>query len=170
MIREMMMAAYLAGVTSADLIWQRIPNQLIMVGYLMGLMLRIIEEGAMGAVMGLLSGVATIAALYIFYMIGAIGAGDVKLFSVIGLSFGLQTMWTSAFFSLIFAGMAALAFAVRKRQLYIRFYLLFSHIMSCFRRRRFETYSALEQEGYLHFAIYISLGYLFTLFYRKAIP
>lgn len=169
-MKEMMMAVYLASVTSADLIWQRIPNQMILIGYLMGLTIRYMEDGSRGILIGILSGAATIAVLYIFYMIGAVGAGDVKLFSVIGLSCGMLFMWMSAFFSLMFAGMAGAVFIMKKRQLGLRFRLLFSHIISCIRLRRIISYSALEQDGYLHYAIYISLGYLFTLFYRKGLP
>lgn len=169
-MRETMMAVYLAAVTAADLKWQRIPNKLILIGYLMAAMLRYTSNGWMGVLTGVLTGAAGIMMLYIFYMIGAVGAGDVKLFSVIGSACGMMVMWQSALYALIFAGMAALVFILRKRQMQIRFHLLFSHIISCIRCRRFVSYSALEQEGYLHFAVYISLGYMFTLFFRKELP
>ena len=167
MYREIMMTAYLAGATACDLKWQRIPNELILFGYLLAAFCRCSEEGIWGLVKGLLCGTATIAMLYFFYLAGAVGAGDIKLFSVIGAVYGIGFMWANAFYALLAAGAAALAFALWKRQLFIRFYLLFSHISACIRCRRFVSYSALEQEGYLHFALYISLGYLFIFCFRK---
>ncbi len=169
-MRETMMAVYLAAVTAADLKWQRIPNKLILIGYLMAGCTRYMTEGMTGVLMGVVTGAMTIAALYIFYLVGAVGAGDVKLFSVIGAACGMAAMWRSAYYALLFAGVAALIFALKRRQLYLRFHLLFSHIITCIRCRKLVSYSALEQEGYLHFAIYISLGYLFTLIFRKELP
>lgn len=169
-MKELMMTVYLASVTSADLIWQRIPNQMILAGYMMGMMIRMMENGVRGLTQGILSGIATIAMLYIFYLIGAIGAGDVKVFSVIGMTCGMTSMWMSAFYSLIFAGAAALIFITKRHEFRVRFEALFLHFISCFRQKRIITYSAFGQGGYLHYAIYISLGYLFTQFYRKGLP
>ena len=112
---------------------------------------------------GILSGVITIAVFYIFYMIGAVGAGDVKLLSVAGLTAGFTFAAYTALYSLFAAGVAALVFMVVKRQTHIRLYLLFSHIADCIRQKKLIRYSALEQEGYLHYALYISIGYLTAL-------
>lgn len=162
-MREMYLAAYLAAATAADLKWQRIPNELILFGILTGLALRAENGGVYGMLYGILSGVITIAVFYIFYMIGAVGAGDVKLLSVTGLIMGCTFTAYTALYSLFAAGAAALVFMVVKRQTHIRLYLLFSHLAVCIRQKKLIRYSALEQEGYLHYALYISIGYLMAL-------
>ena len=162
-MREIFLATFLAAATVADLKWQRVPNQLILLGYLEGLMARVSGEGLHGAAEGVLAGLLTIAAFYIFYMIGAVGAGDVKLLSVAGLTAGCTFAAYTALYSLFAAGAAALVFMVIKRQTHIRLYLLFSHIADCIRQKKLIRYSALEQEGYLHYALYISIGYLTAL-------
>ncbi len=162
-MREMYLAAYLAAATAADFKWQRIPNELILFGLLTGLALRAESGGVMGMLTGILSGVITLVAFYIFYMIGAVGAGDVKLLSVMGLMMGCTFTAYTALYSLFAAGAAALVFMVVRRQTHIRLYLLFSHIACCVRQKKLIRYSALEQEGYLHYALYISIGYLTAL-------
>ena len=166
-MREIFLATFLAAATVADLKWQRVPNQLILLGYLVGLMARVSGEGLHGASEGVLAGLLTIAAFYIFYMIGAVGAGDVKLLSVIGLTEGIAFAGQTALYSLFAAGLAAVIFMIKKRQVAIRFYLLFSHISSCIRQKKIVPYSALEQEGYLHYALYISFGFMAALFRKE---
>ncbi|MGN0241662.1 MAG: prepilin peptidase [Candidatus Weimeria sp.] len=162
-MREMYLAAYLAAATAADLKWQRIPNELILFGILTGLFLRAESGGVKGMIGGILSGVIILAAFYIFYMIGAVGAGDVKLLAVTGLVAGSAFAAYTALYSLFAAGAAALFFILIKRQTHIRMYLLYSHIALCIRQKKIIRYSALEQEGYLHYALYISIGFLTAL-------
>lgn len=169
-MKEMLMSSFLAAATAADFKWQRIPNELILMGYLMGFMVRLSGEGIRGAVEGMCAGLITIAAFYIFYLMGAVGAGDIKLLSTVGLTMGFGFAARCAFFSLMAAGVAALIFSIKKGQLFLRGYLLFSHIAVCVRKKKMAPYSALEQEGYLHYALYISIGFMVSLIYRKEFP
>lgn len=162
-MREMYLAVFLAAATTADLKWQRIPNELILFGLLTGTLLRAESGGVRGVVEGILAGIMTITVFYIFYIIGAVGAGDIKLLAVIGLTVGFSFASYTALYSLFAAGAAALIFMVKKQQTHIRLYLLFSHIALCIRQKKMIRYSALEQEGYLHYALYISIGYLAAL-------
>lgn len=166
-MREMYLAVFLAAATATDLKWQRIPNELILFGLLTGVFLRAESGGVRGVLEGILAGIATIAVFYIFYIIGAVGAGDIKLLSVIGLIAGFTFASYTALYSLFAAGAAALVFIMAKRQTHIRFYLLFSHLAVCIRQKKLIRYSALEQEGYLHYALYISIGYLAALTFGK---
>ncbi len=67
-----------------DFYRMKISNRLIIVGLLLSLGFRVSTEGA-GAVPVVLWNISfPVIVLYVFYLLGAIAAGDVKLFSVIG--------------------------------------------------------------------------------------
>ncbi len=67
-----------------DFYRMKISNRLILVGLLLSLGFRILAEGV-GAVPVVLWNISfPVIVLYVFYLLGAIAAGDVKLFSVVG--------------------------------------------------------------------------------------
>ncbi|MBQ5485239.1 MAG: hypothetical protein IIT72_07115, partial [Lachnospiraceae bacterium] len=93
----------------------------------------------------------------------ALGAGDVKLFAVIAMYPGNTQIQTVVLLSFLTGALAGSIQILHKRQLIPRFYNLFSHIAACVRLRRLLPYQTLEgADSYLHFALYISLGYLIT--------
>ena len=67
-----------------DLITGRIKNQLIGLGLVLGLSYRILEGGPPGLLLFLGNMALPILCLYFFYHIRALGAGDVKLLSMLG--------------------------------------------------------------------------------------
>ena len=67
-----------------DLKCMRISNRLILVGMGMALIQRLISEGISGVLTGVFQIFFPVIVLYLLFLIGALGAGDIKLFSVIG--------------------------------------------------------------------------------------
>ena len=94
----------------------RISNRLIASGLIIGLILRIMGEGSMGIVHFLVNISIPVILLYLLFQMRALGAGDIKLFSVVG---GFVTMkqliyvMGIAFFSAAVIGLGKLAY-VRK--------------------------------------------------------
>ena len=77
-----------------DLRFRKIPNRLILIGLGAGLLWRVLLEGATGIVTGLLSFLLPILFLYFFFLLGALGAGDIKLFSIIAIFLNVkQILW-----------------------------------------------------------------------------
>lgn len=72
----------------ADVITRKIPNALIIAGLILGLLFNIINEGPMGLVCSLKEIVLAICLFYIFYLLRALGAGDVKLLIVLASFLG----------------------------------------------------------------------------------
>ncbi len=62
----------------------KISNRLIASGLMMGLAFRILEEGSVGIVHFLLNISIPVILLFLFFQLRALGAGDIKLFSVAG--------------------------------------------------------------------------------------
>lgn len=68
-----------------DLKTDKISNRLILFGLFLGLPYQIILNGARGILVFLLNGCVPILVFFLFYRIKALGAGDIKLLSVLGV-------------------------------------------------------------------------------------
>lgn len=78
----------LAAALVTDLFRSRIPNLLILAGYLLGMAYAVLTESPW--YLCLLDGLMVLVFLYPLYLMGAFGGGDIKLFSVIGMFLGLM--------------------------------------------------------------------------------
>ncbi len=115
----------LACAVATDTRLRRIPNTLILAGWAIALGWHVLgpagnwtfdpaQPGAVGAVGALLAGAALLFAFMPFYLLRIMGAGDVKLMSVVGMFFGATSShWTQlagvSLFVLAAGGLLALA-------------------------------------------------------------
>ena len=77
-----------------DIRFRKIPNRFILIGLAAGLLRRVVLEGKVGILTGLLSFLLPILFLYFFFLLGALGAGDIKLFSIIAIFLNAkQILW-----------------------------------------------------------------------------
>jgi prepilin peptidase CpaA len=116
------LAALLAAAVWHDLRTRRIPNRLVLGGALAGLAFQTLLAPGAGlfttpfGALGLLDGLAGLglglALLLPMYMLGAMGAGDVKLMAMCGAFLGPRDMLGAALLTLIAGGVLALAVAV----------------------------------------------------------
>lgn len=67
-----------------DIRFQKISNRLIVLGLGIALIRRLLLEGGPGLLAGVIQISLPVIFLYLFYLIGALGAGDIKLFSLVG--------------------------------------------------------------------------------------
>src|SRR5919202_3546799 len=105
-----LLAAAVAGVAACtDLRWRRIPNWLTLGAAILGLALNVMLAGLPGggtALMGLGLGLAL---LLPFYVLRAVGAGDVKLLAGLGAVLGPQTLVSVALYGAIVGGLMSAA-------------------------------------------------------------
>ena len=118
-LRMPVLLALLVVASVSDWRSYRIPNWLTFGGALFAvvygtLAARTPVAGAMNAFGGLIVGFA---AMLIFYAIGIMGAGDVKLMAMAGAFLGPQQTLMAVLFTFIAGGVAALAFAIHRRRL-----------------------------------------------------
>ncbi len=62
----------------------KISNRLILIGLGISLVRKLLQEGGVGLLTGVIQISLPVIVLYLFFLIGALGAGDIKLFSLIG--------------------------------------------------------------------------------------
>lgn len=94
-----------------------IPNWLILAGYGIGFFYQSILSGIYGSIYWLEGIIFPIIVLFIFFYCKMIGAGDIKLFSVIGGMSGVDSIIDVMTVSLFFGGLLSVIFILRYRNL-----------------------------------------------------
>jgi prepilin peptidase CpaA len=108
----LLLSAMLASAVCSDLRRHRIPNILSLLGLIAGLGLQAVVGGLHGLVSGLLGAGVGLACFAPFYLIRAMGAGDVKLLAAVGAVLGPQGAFFAALFSLLAGGLAAIGYVL----------------------------------------------------------
>lgn len=127
-------------------------------------MIRIGAEGPYGVITFLVQAIWPIVLLYILFLQRGLGAGDIKLFSVISTYLDYpQTFFliiTSFFFGAIFSLIRILS----KNQMTIRMRKMKEYALECVQARQILEYKTLEgRESYIEFSEFILYGTVVTL-------
>lgn len=114
----------MASVAYVDFTELRIPNEYIITGLVYWVLSIFVELicGSQFIVANIISSLIAAAALFIASLLckicirGSIGAGDIKLFVVMGLLLGLDGIWSAIFLSLVLSFITAIYFLITKRK------------------------------------------------------
>jgi prepilin peptidase CpaA len=105
MVLVPLLAAAVAGVAAwTDLRWRRIPNWLTLGTAILGLAVNVALAGGPGALTALLGLGLGLALLLPFYVLRAVGAGDVKLLAALGAVLGPQALVSVALYGAVVGG------------------------------------------------------------------
>ena len=145
-----------------DITSMRISNRLIM-GLFLSMAFGIVLGGMPRIIQVLLNISIPVIMLYLFYLIGVLGAGDIKLFSVIGGFTNLKTL-TDCVLAAFVAGaviavlkmlyMRNLRISLFKAQVFLR--ELFSGKFSSYRN------GWVQEQNLMHFSVAVLLGMLYA--------
>lgn len=116
-LNAVLLVLFLAGAAWWDVKSYRIPNRLIWVGLLAGLMMHVYLyawSGLLESVQGILVGMAW---LLPFYLLRAMGAGDVKLMGLVGAFLGPLQVSKALIFVMLAGGIMALLLVLRLKKL-----------------------------------------------------
>ena len=92
-----------------DLRFRKIPNRLILIGLGAGMLRRMYLEGGAGLITGLLFFLLPILFLYFFFLLGALGAGDIKLFSIVAIFLNAKQILRCGLWMFVIGGVWSLA-------------------------------------------------------------
>jgi prepilin peptidase CpaA len=114
--------AGLVGVAASteDLLRRTISNWIVMAALVLGLGCQVYAKGWIGIGHGLLGAAAGFAVFLIFYVLGGMGGGDVKLMAGFGAMLGAGRLPLAAFWTALTGGLiavGALGFAAARRRL-----------------------------------------------------
>ena len=137
----------------------KISNRLILFGLSAAVVFRILENGIQKIIWVLPDIAFPVIVLYLFYLLGVIGAGDIKLFSVVG-GFTNFTEVTSCMIYAFAAGAAvSLVKMLYHRELLFRLFLAKNYFKGL-AMGELEPYSYKTREGTIHFSLEILVGYI----------
>lgn len=120
MLSALLLMGLLMAAVIFDLRARRIPNLLVLYGLLVGLCLQtvaprgngLLQDGGLGMVGALLGGFAGLALFLPFYLVRALGAGDVKLMAMVGIWLGTPAVLHAVLWSMLAGGLLSLAMAL----------------------------------------------------------
>ncbi len=159
----------------------KIKNYIIVIGIVTGLFINFKEGGFQGIYYYLLAIFIPIVILLPLFLFKALGAGDIKLFSVIGCYLGISSVIKVIIFSLLMGGVMSLIYLLKTKGLSKRVYHLISYVSKMKQANstilnkgrlnikdiKILPYYEKEKhgrEGVIHFSIAIFLGLLVFIF------
>lgn len=148
-----------------DIRRSKISNRLILGGLAMGLSFQVLESGLWGAGVFLINVSIPVILFYLLFLMRALGAGDIKLFSVIGGICGFQWLIMTIAASFLVAACMSLCKMAYYCSLVIRLRVFGDYVRQCLAEGRVLKYPR-EPEGkqhIIHFSIAILVGYGITL-------
>ena len=166
-MKELIMLNIFIFAVAGDLLDYKIRNPVIVAGWAAGIWVNAVTTGFHGIYSTIFCIVITVVAGFPLFMAGGAGAGDIKLFSVIGGVYGLAFLVKVVLLFLIMAGAVSFVKLIKKRALITRtkafiYYILHIGIIK-------GRYYCKERDG-TEFAIClapIAAAYFITLFLWK---
>jgi prepilin peptidase CpaA len=107
LVKLLLLVPLAAFVIYYDIRYRRIPNELVLVMLIGGLAINIGLGGLLGGFLSLQGLVLAFVPMFLMHIFGAMGAGDVKLFSAVGAVLGVSLVpWTFVIVVMLGAGIA----------------------------------------------------------------
>jgi len=147
-----------------DLIRRRIPNLLIILGYAGGFYYCLDTLGTGGIGFFLFRGLWPIVLFYLMFLMGALGAGDIKLFSVLSVFYPAGVTFSIIGISILTAAVFGLLRILLDGTFLYRIQNLKTYAGAFLSGSGQLSYKTLERDSsYLHFAVFIFCGYFITV-------
>ncbi|MFC7681257.1 prepilin peptidase [Paenibacillus sp. GCM10028914] len=156
-------AIYLTTAFFTDVRHMKIPNLLTMPAIVIGLIYHAATSGWEGVVFSIKGIVGGFIVVLIMYFIGAVGAGDVKLFGGIGAWCGLWFTLQAIVYSVLFAGLIGLFILMWRRETFKRLRKMIGNVAGVFIFRSLTPWKN-SKEDHLRFPFMIAVlpGMIYT--------
>ena len=138
----------------------KIPNILIAAGYCYGIICLLYQQEILRALPGIM---VPVMVLFPLYKIGTIGAGDIKLLSMLGFYFNFMETLFCIFLAFVLGAVFSIISFIRYKNFWERMTYLFSYLKKCFHMGRLQYYYSnsegknfsysVESKSKIHFAI-----------------
>lgn len=139
-----------------------------MIGIPVGFAFQIYECGRKGIVLGLFGSILPIVLLFLLFLFKVLGAGDIKLFSVVGSFYGASFVFQTIIIAFLIGGVMSIIHLVKSKQVIYRLQFLAKYIQSygskvnCLdekgKKQFVIPYYDIQRDGYegtIHFSIAI---------------
>lgn len=128
-------------------------------GYVLGGILLILQFGVRAIPVILIRAMWPIVALFILFYIKALGAGDIKIFSVVSMFFEFDKMLWIIELSFIYGAVICGIRIFIKKQFVKRISFFFSYVIECVSHKKVLKYPTINsKESYIAFSVCIFLA------------
>lgn len=139
----------------------KVSNRLILVGLGLGTFFQVIQNGPVAIVRVLPNIIFPVIVLYLMFLMRCLGAGDIKLFSVIGAFINFKQLEACMAAAFVIAAVFALTKMLSRKNLFYRLFLLKCYVQET-AQGIITPYHYKSSEDLLHFSLPIALGLAVT--------
>ena len=143
-MKEVILLVLLIAAMISDLRTGKIPNGLIVFGWILACIMQTESFGMTGGLIACKDAICLIGICLPVFLLHAIGAGDIKLWSVIAAMHGLAVTWQIAVVFFAIAGSCSLIRMFQQKIFVERFYYLVHFVHICMNRRCNEPYGTAD--------------------------
>lgn len=145
----------------------KISNRLIAIGLMMGLLFQIMEHKVCGVYYFLWNVSVPVILLYLLFQMRVLGAGDIKLFSMIGSLLTFQELCRCMFYAFFIAGAGCILFLAADKRRRQRVCYAVQYLFLLLHTGRIKPYEPPYESEQLSFAFSIPVlaGTIFALFF-----
>lgn len=145
----------------------KVKNELILFGFITAFLYQIFCFGLQGFISYGIGIIVPILILFLLFLLHMLGAGDIKLFSVIGSFFGVEAILSCMYYSFMVGAILSILLLLKKKQFLVRFQYFFHYISDCISSKQIKPYRDEENqasgEGTMHFTLAILSGFLIMI-------
>ncbi len=143
----------------------QISNRLIVSGLFFGCFFQVLERGAGGIGVFLINVSIPVILFYLLFLIRALGAGDIKLFSMIGGIWGFQVLYTTIAVSFLVAALMSLGKILFHQNYISRLRILGNYLQETLASGKLLKYPQESQgkQHVIHFSVSILIGYAIAM-------
>lgn len=143
----------------------RVSNRLICIGMMTGFLFQIWESGAKGLFLSVIQIILPVIVLFLLFLMRALGAGDIKLFSMIGSIWNLEVLCYCVIFSFLAGAVLSLIKLLYQKNLFARLIYFCRYVVQCFTTRSIAVYDRHSdgKQNTIYFSIAILTGFCITM-------
>lgn len=139
----------------------RVRNSIILGGLGTGFIINVIEYGITGFLSWIGGVIFPVVLLWVLFLIKTIGAGDIKLLSVVGGFLGIHFVFKSIIIAFLIGAIMSVFQMIRQNSLITRLQYLAKYVSHFISTRKIESYYLAERDGrncVIHFSIAIVIS------------
>ena len=162
-----------------DFISYKISNKLILSGIMIGFVFNLYDSGWTGVILWFCGFMTPIILLFPLFLFKVLGAGDIKLFSVVGGFYGISFVFKSILIAFIIAAIMSVIHLIKYKQVFYRLHHLVNYLQIMYQRNdkshqgqcklKVLPYYDVKRDGYsgvIHFSIAIFVSTLIQVIFH----